>query len=216
MILDFYQLREQPFGVTADPAYLYLSPTHREALASLLYGIKSSRGFMSLIAEPGMGKTTILFQLLDELKDVAKTAYLSQTLCQPEELLRGLLRYFGIACENDDVVCMQGKLNNFLLEQASQGRRVVVVIDEAQNLSDSALELVRMLSNFETTSNKLIQIILAGQPQLGKKLASPSMLQLRQRMSVIARLQPFNNEQTRLYIAHRLQVAGFDSETRLF
>ena len=151
---------------------------------------------MSLIAKPGMGKTTILFQLLSQLEGSARTVFLFQTLCSPKELLRGLLRDLGVVDEAGDVVRMQEQLNNVLLAEARQGRRVVVVIDEAQNLKDSALELVRMLSNFETTSDKLMQIILAGQPQLREKLASPHLIQLRQRMSIFARLHPFSVEET--------------------
>ncbi len=216
MVLEYYNLKEQPFGVTPDPRYLYPSPTHREALASLSYAIRSGRGFMSIIAKPGMGKTTILFQLLSQLEGSTRTVFLFQTLCRPEELLRGLLRNLDVVDEGGDAVRMQEQLNNVLLAEARQGRRVVVVIDEAQNLEDSALELVRMLSNFETTSDKLMQIILSGQPQLRKKLASPQLLQLRQRISIFARLQPFSVEETNLYIRHRLRVAGYDFETPLF
>lgn len=216
MVLNYYNLREQPFGVTADPGCLYLSPTHREALASLAYGIQSGRGFMSLLAKPGMGKTTILFRLLDQLKNSARTVYLFQTLCRPEDLLRGLVHDLGVDDDSGDVVSMQAQLNNVLLAEARVGRKIIVVIDEAQNLENSSLELVRMLSNFETTSDKLMQIILAGQPQLREKLASPQLLQLRQRMSIIARLQQFDAEETRLYIAHRLRVAGYDFKGPLF
>ncbi|MFY9791418.1 MAG: AAA family ATPase [Candidatus Sulfotelmatobacter sp.] len=216
MVLDYYNLKEQPFGVTPDPRYLYPSPTHREALASLSYAIQTGRGFMSIIAEPGMGKTTILFQLLNELRGAARTVFLFQTLCSPNELLRALLRDLGVVDETGDVVHMQEQLNNLLLAEARQGRKVVVVIDEAQNLEDSALELVRMLSNFETTSDKLMQIVLSGQPQLREKLASPHLLQLRQRMSIFARLHPFSNEETSVYIHHRLHVAGYDFKVPLF
>jgi type II secretory pathway predicted ATPase ExeA len=216
MVLDYHKLREQPFGVTPDPRYLYLSRTHREALASLSYGIRSGRGFMSIQAKPGMGKTTILFQLLRQLKGSARTVFLFQTLCRPEDLLRSLLRDLGVADDGGDIARMQEQLNYLLLAEARQGRKVVVVIDEAQNLEDSALELVRMLSNFETTSDKLMQIILAGQPQLREKLASPRLLQLRQRMSIFARLHPLTVEETRFYIEHRLRVAGYDFKTPLF
>jgi type II secretory pathway predicted ATPase ExeA len=171
---------------------------------------------MSLIAKPGMGKTTILFQLLSQLEGLARTVFLFQTLCSPKELLRSLLRDLGVSDDHGDVVRMQEQLNGVLAAEARQGRTVVVVIDEAQSLEDSALELVRMLSNFETSSYKMMQIILAGQPQLREKLASPQLLQLRQRMSVLARLQPLSVEESRLYIRHRLQVAGYDFKTPLF
>ncbi|MGB8724027.1 MAG: AAA family ATPase [Terriglobales bacterium] len=216
MVLDYYNLKEQPFGVTPDPRYLYPSPTHCEALASLSYAIRSGRGFMSLIAKPGMGKTSILFQLLSQLEGSARTVFLFRTLCSPKELLRSLLRDLGVLEDGGNAIRMQEQLNDVLLAEARQGRRVVVVIDEAQNLKDSALELVRMLSNFETTNDKLMQIILAGQPQLREKLASPHLLQLRQRMSIFARLHPFSVEETHLYVRHRLRVAGYDFKIPLF
>jgi general secretion pathway protein A len=216
MVLDFYNLREQPFGVTPDPRRLYLSPTHREALASLSYGIQSGRGFMSVIAKPGMGKTTILFQLLTQLQGTARTVFLFQTLGSPDDLLRSLLRDLGVTRIGTSVARMQEQLNKILLSEARQKRKVVVVIDEAQNLEDSALELLRMLSNFETTEDKLMQIVLSGQPELREKLASPNLLQLRQRVSISARLQPFDVEETRLYLAHRLRVAGYKSPAPLF
>jgi general secretion pathway protein A len=216
MVLEYYNLKEQPFGVTPDPRYLYSSASHREALATLSYGIRSRRGFMSLIAKPGMGKTTILFRLLSELEGSARTVFLFQTLCSPKDLLRDLLRDLGITDDSDDAGRMHEKLNRLLLAEAREGRRVVVVVDEAQNLEDSALEMLRMLSNFETTSYKLMQIILSGQPQLREKLASPQLLQLRQRMSIFARLHPFSAEETDLYVRHRLRVAGYDFKTPLF
>lgn len=217
MVLDYYNLREEPFGVTPDPRFLYMSAGHREALASLEYGIRSRRGFMSLIAPPGMGKTTILFRLLSQLEGMARTVFLFQTLCSPLDLLRALLRDLGaMVPDNAEIGCMQQQLNSLLVAEARQGRRVVVIIDEAQNLDDSALELVRMLSNFETASYKLMQIILSGQPQLRQKLASPHLLQLRQRMSICARVHPFTLEETNLYVRHRLQVAGYHSKTPLF
>jgi general secretion pathway protein A len=216
MLLDYYNLREQPFGVTPDPRYLYMSASHREALASLSYGIRSGRGFLSIIAKPGMGKTTTLFQLLSQLQGSARTVFLFQTLCSPQELLHDLLLDLGVKRIGKSVAAMQQQLNSLLLAEAREGRKVVVVIDEAQNLDDSALEMLRMLSNFETASDKMLQIVLAGQPQFREKLASPQLLQLRQRMSVFARLSPFNAEETYLYIEHRLRVAGYNSNTALF
>lgn len=216
MVLNYYKLTENPFGVTPDPRYLYFSTVHREALATLSCGIQSRRGAMSLIAEPGMGKTTILFQLLSQLEGSARTAFLFQTLCSPKDLLRGLLHDLGIGEDQTDAVGMQEQLTQLLVAEARQGRTVVVVIDEAQNLEDSALELVRMLSNFETSSYKLMQIILVGQPQLRDKLASPQLHQLRQRMSIFARLHPLSVEETHCYIHHRLRVAGYDFKTPLF
>jgi len=216
MVLDYYKLREQPFGVTPDPRFLYLSATHREALASLLYGITSGRGFVSLIAKPGMGKTTLLFQLLQKLEGTARTAFLFQTLCTPRDFLRGLLADLGVEDLDGDLVRMHSKLNEILVRQSRERKRFVVVIDEAQNFDDSVLEVVRMLSNFETPSEKLMQIVLAGQPQLADKLASAKLVQLRQRVSILSSLKPFTVEETYLYINHRLRVAGFDFAAPLF
>jgi general secretion pathway protein A len=216
MVLEFYNLREQPFGVTPDPKYLYLSPTHREALASLEYGISSSRGFLGLIAPPGMGKTTILFHLLQRLNQTARTVFIFQTHATPRDFLRNLLSDLGLSGFETDLVTMQAELNKTLLEEAKAGKRVVVVVDEAQNLEDPVLEHLRMLSNFETTSEKLIQIVLAGQTQLAEKLASPDLVQLRQRISMMGRLAPFDRGETERYICHRLEVAGFDRAVPLF
>jgi general secretion pathway protein A len=213
MFLDFYQMRQQPFGVTPDPAYLYPSATHRDALASLSTGIKEGRGFVALIAPPGMGKTTLLYQLLEEVHDSARTAFLFQTQCDSRELFQYLLSELRIDPQGLDVVAMHGKLNEVLFAEMIAGRRFVLVVDEAQNLSDAVLETVRMLSNYETSHTKLLQIVLAGQPQLGEKLALPQFAQLRQRIAVRCRLQPFSAEETARYIDHRLKVAGYGGET---
>ena len=187
MFLDFYKLREQPFGMTPDPRYLYFSPGHREALASLFYGIETGRGFLSLVAEPGMGKTTLLFQLLQRWKGYAHTAFLFQTQCNSRELLRYLLDDLGLKGDGEDIVRMHSELNDFLFREAKAGRRVVVFIDEAQNLSDAVLETVRLLSDFEAPDKKLLQIILAGQPELSERLLRPGLAQLRQRIAIQAR-----------------------------
>jgi general secretion pathway protein A len=216
MLLEHFKLDVQPFGVTPDPRFLYLSRTHREALASLLYGIHSGRGFTALIAPPGMGKTTLLFQVLKVLRGNAKTAFLFQTLCGTEEFLHSLLGDLGIEHESDSVTRMHAKLNAHLVEESQKGHEVVVVIDEAQNLDDRVLELVRMLSNFETAGKKLMHLILSGQPQLAEKLASEQFIQLRQRISIVARLNPFSANETKEYIEHRLRVAGAPCDTPLF
>jgi general secretion pathway protein A len=216
MVLDYYNLREHPFGVTPDSRYLFLSPTHREALASLLYGIDAGCGFLALIAKSGLGKTALLFRALEQLREKALTVFLFETVCTPIDLLRALLTGLGVRDTHGNLIQLQLRLKGVLAEQARQGRRVVVVIDEAQNLDDSVLELIRMLSNFETSREKLIQIILSGQPQLAEKIASPELEQLRQRVSIFARLQPFTREDTELYIDHRLRIAGYNLETPLF
>lgn len=209
MFLEFYGLREQPFGVTPNPRFLYMSPTHREALASLFYGIDSERGFLALIAKPGMGKTNILFQLLQQFQSKARTAFLFQTQCTSREFMRFLLLELG--CEvnaEQDLVSMHEQFNRCLLQEAHAGRKFIVVVDEAQNLEPSVLETIRLLSDFETPQAKLLQIVLSGQPELADKLAKPSLRQLRQRISLLSTLAPLTPEEVARYINHRLRAAG--------
>jgi len=215
MFLDFYQLREQPFGVTPDPRYLYLSPGHREALASLFCGIETNRGFLSLVAEPGMGKTTLLFQLLQRWRGHVNSAFLFQTQCDSREFIRYLMNDLGLGSDGKDFVRMHSELNKFLFREALAGRPVVIFIDEAQNLTDTVLETVRLLSDFESAEKKLLQIVLAGQPELGHRLSRPNMTQLRQRMAIQARLDALPATEVVRYINHRLQVAGYKG-TALF
>jgi type II secretory pathway predicted ATPase ExeA len=214
--LEYYQLKEQPFGVTPDARYLFLTPGQQDALSSVIYGMESGCGLVALIARPGLGKTTLLYQTLHILREKARLVFLFQTIPTPADLLRALLSGLGVQDLGGSLVEMQIRLKELLTEQYGAGKRVVVVIDEAQNLEDPVLEMVRMLSNFETTSDKLIQFVLAGQPQLGDNIGSPELLQLRQRVSIFARLQPLTTEETVDYIAHRLQVAGYGSDKRLF
>lgn len=208
MFLDFWKLREQPFGVTPDPRFLYFSPGHREALASLFYGIETGRGFLSLVAPPGMGKTTLLFQLLRRWKGYVHSAFLFQTQCNSRELMRYLLADLGLKNEGEDIVRMHSELNDFLFRESKAGRRVVVFIDEAHNLSVPVLETVRLLSNFEAPDKKLMQIVLTGQPELAQHLAQPELAQLRQRIAVQTQLDPLSPGEVARYVKHRLQVAG--------
>ena len=209
MIHQFFGLSEQPFGVTPDPRYLYLAQGHREALASMFYGIEANRGFLALIAKPGMGKTTLLFHLLEKFRYSARTAFIFQTQCNSRDLLRFLLAELGIASQEDDLVRMHEQFNRYLLEESSAGRRVIVVIDEAQNLEPSVMETVRLLSNFETPRGKLLQIILAGQPELATTLSRSSLSQLRQRISSFNGLDPLSPQDVSRFIDHRLQVARY-------
>jgi general secretion pathway protein A len=213
MFLEYYKLTEQPFGVTPDSRFLYLGPKHREALASLVYGTESNRGFLALIAKPGMGKTSLLYHYLSYLRDKARTAFIFRTDCDSHEFIRHLLIDLGIDVAGMDLPAMHDSLNRLLTEEMRAGRRFVLVIDEAQNLDEKVLESVRLLSNFETPWVKLMQIVLAGQPQLADRLASPSLAQLRQRVSMVIRIEPFTAHDVNAYIDHRLWVAGCEKPT---
>jgi type II secretory pathway predicted ATPase ExeA len=212
MFLDFYRLHQQPFGVTPDPAFLYPSLTHCEALDSLTDGILGGRGFLALIAEPGMGKTTLLYQVLEGLRGRARAVYLFQTQCYSREFFQYLLSELGVDTRGMGLVDMHNKLNEMLFAEMLAGKRFVLVVDEAQNLPDSVLETIRLLSDFETSHTKLLQIVLAGQTQLAEKLAQPHLAQLRQRITVLSRLEALSPEETARYINHRLRVAGYRGE----
>jgi general secretion pathway protein A len=209
LFLDYYGLNEQPFGVTPDLRFLYLGAKHRQALDALNYGTELNRGFLTLIAKPGMGKTSLLFQYLEGLRDKARTVFLFQTDSDSTELMRHLLVELGLDGKGMDLSEMRAVLSKVLLGEMEAGRRFVLVIDEAQNLDENVLESIRLLSNFETPWMKLMHIVLAGQPQLADRLAKPSMAQLRQRVSFAIRIEPFTFEEVNLYIDHRLWVAGY-------
>jgi general secretion pathway protein A len=212
MFVEYYGLREQPFGVTPDPRFLYLGEGHREALAALFYGIESGRGFSALAAEPGMGKTSLLMRLLETMQESARTAFLFQTEGGSREFLHALLRDLGIVPRGKDLAASHEALNETLLNELHAGRRVLVVIDEAQNLTEKTLESVRLLSNFETPEAKLMHIVLAGQPKLAQTLAKPSLTQLRQRVSNVIQLKTFRADETADYIKHRLRTAGLKGQ----
>jgi len=209
MFLDFYGLREQPFGITPDPAYLYLSATHREALAALLYGIKADRGFVALIAESGMGKTTLLYRLMEELHDSARTVFLFQTQCDSREFFCYVLSELGIETTGMGLASMHKKLNDVLFSEMLAGRRFVLIVDEAQDLERPVLETIRLLSDFETPHAKLLEIVIAGQPQLAEKLAQRGLSQLRQRIAILSHLEPLSVVEIACYIEYRLKVAGY-------
>lgn len=208
MFLEFFELSQQPFGVTPDPMYLYPSQTHCEALDAITEGILGGRGFLALIAEPGMGKTTLLYQVLDGLRDTARSVFIFQTQCNSREFFQYLLSELKIDSAGMGLVTMHNKLNEVLFAEMLAGKRFVLIVDEAQNLDDSVLETIRLLSNFETPNTKLLQIVLAGQPQLRDKLAQKHLSQLLQRITVVKDLKAFSTEETAGYIRHRLRVAG--------
>ena len=212
MFETFYQLREQPFGSNPDPRFLYLSKTHREAYSSLLYRIHMDAGFLAMVAQPGMGKTTLLFHLLHRLQPNTRTAFIFHTQCTSHELLRHLLSEFECDTTITDPVRISRELKSVLLAEAKAGRRCVLIIDEAQNLEPDVLETIRLLSNFETPRRKLLNIVLSGQAEMGEMLSRPSLQQLRQRLSCIVHIETFAPEETALYILSRLRVAGYQGE----
>ena len=211
-LLSFYGLNQQPFDVTPDPAYLYLSASHSEALASLKQGIDHCRGFMMLVAEPGMGKTTLLHKLMEELTDSARVVFLFQTQCTSRELLCYILNELEVDHSGMDAVAMHRALNQALLEEMLRGRRFVLVVDEAQNLQEPVLETIRLLSDFEATHSKLIQIVLAGQPQLAETLMRDSLVQLRQRIAVLSSLKSLSVGETAEYVDYRLRSSGWNGQ----
>lgn len=213
MLLQYFGFREDPFGATPDPRCLYPSHTHREALASLEYGFYSNRGFTAMIAPPGMGKTTLLFRFLRDIKESSRSVFLFDidAECEPRELIAYILRDIGIAPGRSSSE-MHEQLTGALVTETRAGRKFVLVIDEAQNLSDAVLERVRLLTNFETSRGKLMQIVLSGQPQLSDKLIQPSLAQLRQRISTICRIEPLSKDETVAYIDYRLKLAGYDGD----
>ena len=206
--LEFYRLREQPFGVSPDPAYLYPSRTHCEVLDSLTEAIRSDRGFVALIGEPGTGKTTLLHQLMVRLERTARALFLTQAQCSSREFFEYLMSELGVDSTNLGLVGMHNGLNEILFGEMLAGRRFVLIVDEAQNLDEAVLETIRMLSNYETPNYKLLQVILAGQPQLRKKLQREELAQLAQRITVMNQLEPLSGAETAAYVRHRLRVAG--------
>lgn len=212
MYLKFFGLSEAPFSITPDPAFVYLSPEHREALAHLLYGVGQggAGGFVQLTGEVGTGKTTLCRCLLEQLPEQTHAALVLNPLLTPRELLATVCEELGIDTDgiSDSNKAMVDALNVYLLQQHARGHRVVIVIDEAQNLSPEALEQVRLLTNLETPKEKLLQMVLLGQPELRQLLQRQNLRQLSQRITARYHLKPLNQEETRAYVRHRMMVAG--------
>lgn len=210
MLLQYFGFQEQPFGATPDPRCLYPSHTHQEALASIKYGFQSNRGFTAMIAPPGMGKTTLLRRFLEDVRETTCSVFLFDidAECEPREFVGYILREIGITPAKSSSE-MHGQLSEALVTKTRAGQRFVVVIDEAQNLSDAVLERVRLLTNFETSKGKLMHVVLSGQPQLSETLLKPSLIQLRQRISTICRIDPLSTEEIVAYIDYRLKQAGY-------
>jgi general secretion pathway protein A len=209
MVYDaFYGFREPPFNITPDPRFLYFSERHREAYNHVLFGIRERKGFIQLTGEVGAGKTTVCRAILEELGSDFRTALILNPCLTETQLLRAILVELGLTPRRLDRAAYLEILNEFLLGQLGEGKDVVLLIDEAQDLTDDLLEQVRLLSNLETDQRKLLQIVLIGQPELREKLDSKSLRQLRQRILVRYHLAPLSREETEKYILHRLYVAG--------
>ncbi|HEU4937091.1 MAG TPA: XrtA/PEP-CTERM system-associated ATPase [Vicinamibacterales bacterium] len=210
----FYNLRERPFALSPDPEYLFLSQVHSEALDSIRYGIESRAGFIVVTGEIGAGKTTLLQTVLQRLDDRTVIARVVNTMLDPRELLDAIALDFGLTNISPSKPVLLRDLGLFLVEQRRQGRRPLLVIDEAQNLSPQALEEVRLLSNLETEKSKLLQILLAGQPNLREKIASVDLEQFRQRIAVSYHLLPLAANETEAYINFRLEHAALGQPLR--
>ena len=213
MYLEYYGLKEKPFSLTPDPAFLFRSNAHRKAIAFLKYGLEESKGFLQLTGPVGSGKTTLLRTILAQLDEGTKTAYIINPRASFSDLLRSIMKDLEIPNipETTSKIKLLDFFHDYLLAQMKKSQAVIVIIDEAQNLSLQNLEEIRMLSNFETTKQKLIQIVFVGQPELLKTLDSPQLRQLKQRIQVRYHLAPLKPSEIKGYIKHRLHVAGADN-----
>jgi len=209
MYKEFFGLRANPFNVNPDPRYLFLTRHTEEALACLTYGIQSRKGFVLLTGEVGTGKTTLINKLMEwlRLQQVA-TAFIFNSRMDPPQLLDFMMADFGVPCDGMSKSQILQRLYNWLLDRYRAGETAVLVIDEAQNLSDEVLEEIRMMTNLETFTEKLLQIVLVGQTELEQRLKQPHLRQLRQRLTLRAKTHPFNLEETKSYIHQRLRIAG--------
>ena len=210
MYQEFYGFREAPFNITPDPRFLFYSNRHREAFDHLLFGIRERKGFVQLTGDVGAGKTTLCRALLAHLGPSFKTALILNPRMTPTQLLKAILVELGLPSRRDRTACLR-ELNSFLLSEAADGNDVVLLVDEAQDLTKDLLEEVRLLSNLETDERKLLQIGLVGQPELRDLLNKRGLRQLRQRITVRYHLGPLSRDETDQYIRHRLGVAGANS-----
>ena len=213
MYKEFFGLRANPFNVNPDPRYLFLTRHTEEALACLTYGIQSRKGFVLLTGEVGTGKTTLINKLLEwlRLQQVA-TAFIFNSRLDVPQLLDFVMADFGIPCDSKSKSQVLQRLYNWLLDRYRAGETAVLIVDEAQSLSDEVLEEIRMMTNLETFTEKLLQIVLVGQPELEQRLKQPQLRQLRQRLTLRAKTHPLNVEETKAYIAQRLRIAGSNGE----
>jgi general secretion pathway protein A len=208
MYTQFFSLREEPFNMTPDPQFMYFSKKHMELLSSLHYGVQWRKGFIEVTGEVGAGKTTVCRMFLDNIKEKARTALVLNPNLSEIQLLQTICEDFGLECKTSSKKVLFDTLNAFLLDVLDEGKHAVLIIDESQNLSVRALEQIRLISNLETDKQKLIQIILVGQPELRTLLKKPELTQLRQRVSVRYHLTALTFTETEEYIMHRLAKAG--------
>jgi type II secretory pathway predicted ATPase ExeA len=217
MYKSFFGLKENPFNVNPDPRYLFLTKQIEEALSGLMYGIQTRKGFITLTGEVGTGKTTLVNRLLDWLHlKRTKTAFLFNSRMNSSQLFDFILAEFDIQCDNRSKSQQLMKLNHWLLDRYRAGETAVLIVDEAQNLTFPVLEEIRLLTNLETSTEKLLQIVLSGQPELEDKLKLPQLRQLRQRITLRCRTMPMSNEQTHDYIRERLRIAGAPAQSTIF
>ena len=211
MYCNFFQFSEKPFDITPDPKFLYLSQAHREVLSSLIYGIRERRGFIVVLGEAGTGKTTLLRSVFDRLGEEVKVANIFNTDVTFDEMLQMVLVDLRLASEKERLTKPEAlhRLNGLAIEQLAAGGNVVIMVDEAQNLDRRCLENLRLLSNLETRKNKLLQIILSGQPELEEKLRRPDLQQLSQRVNLRRYVLPLDEKETNEYIEHRLKVVRY-------
>jgi general secretion pathway protein A len=212
MYTAHFGLKDEPFSLTPDPSALYLSPGHAEALAAVEVGLRSHRGLIVMTGEVGTGKTTLLYSILSKLGSDVRTAYILNTSLSFEDILRQALADFGVPCPTADKVALLNALNGFLMTCASDGATAALVIDEAQNLAPDTLENLRLLSNYETFTTKLLQIVLVGQPELEAKLRTASLRQIAERIAVHCHVNPLTPAERWKYVEHRLQTVGGSTE----
>jgi type II secretory pathway predicted ATPase ExeA len=217
MYKSFFALKENPFNVNPDPRYLFLTKQIEEALSGLMYGIQTRKGFITLTGEVGTGKTTLVNRLLDWLHlKRTKTAFLFNSRMNSSQLFDFILAEFDIQCDNRSKSQQLMKLNHWLLDRYRSGETAVLIVDEAQNLTFPVLEEIRLLTNLETSTEKLLQIVLSGQPELEDKLKLPQLRQLRQRITLRCRTMPMSDDQTHDYIQERLRIAGAPAQSTIF
>jgi type II secretory pathway predicted ATPase ExeA len=210
MLSQYFGFKEEPFGFSPDPRCLFLSRTHREALTALEEGFSSNRGFTAMIAPPGMGKTTLLFRFLEDVRESARVVFLFDldATCEPRDFVAYVLRDLGVNPAGSSAE-MHEQLSEALIKENMAGRKFVIVIDEAQNLTEAVLERVRLLTNFENSRGKLVQVVLSGQPQLSNKLLQSSLIQLRQRISTVCHIDPLSSWEISDYMDYRVKTAGY-------